>query len=115
MDGDPSKNPPGTRPGFFRFIWLSARRLVLAVIGFTVVLVGIALLVLPGPGIAIIIAGFAILAVEFAWARKILQQGNRATRSALYKLGLKKKSQPEGTAENPVGPHDMDETGTSLR
>jgi len=46
-----------------------ARRIVVGTIGGTVVLVGIVLLVTPGPGVLIIAAGLAILAIEFAWAR----------------------------------------------
>lgn len=42
------------------------------VIGTTVVLVGVALIVLPGPAFIVIPAGLAILALEFAWARNLL-------------------------------------------
>jgi tellurite resistance protein TerC len=51
-----------------------AKRVVIAVIGFTVLLVGVALLVLPGPAFLVIPAGLAILAIEFAWARRWLQR-----------------------------------------
>ncbi len=46
-----------------------ARRVVVAVIGGTVLLGGIIMLVTPGPGVAIILLGLAILAIEFAWAK----------------------------------------------
>ncbi|MEO8224042.1 MAG: PGPGW domain-containing protein [Gammaproteobacteria bacterium] len=46
-----------------------ARRIVVAVIGGTVLVGGVIMLVTPGPGIAAIVLGLAILAVEFAWAR----------------------------------------------
>jgi len=46
-----------------------ARRIVVAVIGGTILLLGIIMLVTPGPGIAIIILGLAILAIEFTWAK----------------------------------------------
>jgi tellurite resistance protein TerC len=51
-----------------------ARRVIIAVIGCTVLLVGVALLVLPGPAFLVIPAGLAILAIEFAWARRWLQR-----------------------------------------
>ena len=51
-----------------------ARRVVVTVIGFTVLLIGVALLVLPGPAFIVIPAGLAILAIEFAWARRWLQR-----------------------------------------
>lgn len=46
-----------------------ARRIVIGVIGGTILLGGIIMLVTPGPGVAIILLGLAILAVEFAWAK----------------------------------------------
>lgn len=49
-----------------------ARRIVIAVIGITVLLLGIALLVLPGPAFVVIPTGLAILGLEFAWARRWL-------------------------------------------
>jgi uncharacterized protein (TIGR02611 family) len=51
-----------------------ARRVVIGVVGFTVLLIGVALLVLPGPAFIVIPAGLAILAIEFAWARRWLQR-----------------------------------------
>ncbi|HEX7028747.1 MAG TPA: PGPGW domain-containing protein [Gammaproteobacteria bacterium] len=51
----------------------TARKIVIGTIGFTVVLVGIVLLVLPGPAFLVIPAGLAILALEFAWARHWLK------------------------------------------
>ncbi len=50
-----------------------ARRVVITVTGFTVLLVGIALIVLPGPAFIVIPAGLAILGLEFAWARHTLR------------------------------------------
>ena len=47
-----------------------ARRVVVALVGGTVLLVGIALLVLPGPAFVVIPAGLAILAMEFEWSRR---------------------------------------------
>jgi len=111
-DDDKSAMEPKPLPGFARFVWLNAKRLVVAVIGFTVILVGVALLVLPGPGIAVIIGGLAILAVEFAWARRILQRGNAATHSALQKLGLKKKRAADDSSENSTGEEIKDKSPT---
>jgi Putative transmembrane protein (PGPGW) len=59
------------------------RKLIVALIGGTVLLVGIALLVLPGPGIPIVLAGIAILASEFVWARRALKNAkDTATKAA---------------------------------
>ena len=50
-----------------------ARRIVTAIIGTTVLLIGIILLVIPGPAVVVIPIGLAILATEFAWARRWLR------------------------------------------
>jgi uncharacterized protein (TIGR02611 family) len=54
------------------------KRAVVAVIGFTVLLVGLAMIVLPGPAIVVIPLGLAILGTEFLWARRLLTKA-RAT------------------------------------
>lgn len=51
----------------------TARKIVVGSIGITVVLIGVVLLVLPGPAFIVIPAGLAILALEFAWARHWLK------------------------------------------
>jgi len=43
------------------------------VMGFTVLLAGIAMLVLPGPAFVVIPIGLAILSLEFAWAARLLE------------------------------------------
>lgn len=50
------------------------KKAVVAVIGGTVLMLGICLIVLPGPAIVVIPAGLAILATEFVWARRWLQK-----------------------------------------
>jgi hypothetical protein len=50
-----------------------ARRLIVLVVGGTVLLLGVAMMVLPGPAVVVIPAGIAILATEFAWARRLLR------------------------------------------
>lgn len=51
-----------------------ARRIAVAVVGSTVLAVGIALIVLPGPAVLVIPIGLAILSLEFAWARMWLRK-----------------------------------------
>jgi uncharacterized protein (TIGR02611 family) len=50
------------------------RRVIVSVIGATVLLIGVALLVLPGPAFIVIPIGLAILATEYAWARRWLKK-----------------------------------------
>lgn len=59
--------------------WIQAivargKKLVIAVIGFTVLLIGAALLVLPGPAFIVLPLGLAILATEFVWASQLLKK-----------------------------------------
>jgi uncharacterized protein (TIGR02611 family) len=63
----------------------SARRIGVLVLGSTLTLVGIALLILPGPGVPLIIAGLALLGTQFAWARRWLAW-LRAHLSAAFEL-----------------------------
>lgn len=58
------------------------RKLVIGVIGGTVVLVGVALLVLPGPASIVIPIGLVILASEFAWARSVVRRGRQVVDKA---------------------------------
>jgi uncharacterized protein (TIGR02611 family) len=45
-----------------------------ALLGFTIVLVGLAMLVLPGPGLLVMAVGLAMLALEFTWAERFLER-----------------------------------------
>jgi len=51
------------------------RRFLIGTIGFSVVLIGVVMIVLPGPAIIIVPLGIAILASEFAWARRVWRRG----------------------------------------
>lgn len=48
------------------------KRSIITVVGLLIVLGGIALMVLPGPGILLVVVGLAVLATEYAWARNLL-------------------------------------------
>ena len=54
----------------FKAVAAPLRKLIIALIGGTVLLIGVALIVLPGPAFIVIPIGLAILATEFAWARR---------------------------------------------
>lgn len=57
-----------------RFIQRSGKRIAVTVAGVAVVLIGVAMLVLPGPGWLAIFAGLAILSTEYVWARRLLEK-----------------------------------------
>ena len=67
------------------------KRVIVAVIGATVLLLGVALIFLPGPAIVVIPAGLAILATEFAWAKRWL---DRAKGWAAKGMNARKKKTP---------------------
>jgi hypothetical protein len=68
------------------------RRILIALVGGTVLLIGIAMIVLPAPAILVIPAGLAILAVEFAWARHWLAKVRQ------YMPGKKNGMSPEAAS-----------------
>jgi len=62
------------------------RRVIVAVIGGTVLLIGLALVVLPGPAVLVIPLGLAILATEFVWARRWLRKAKAVIEEAKAKI-----------------------------
>jgi hypothetical protein len=49
------------------------KRFAVTLVGVALLLLGAAMMVLPGPGILVIVAGLAVLATEYVWARKMLK------------------------------------------
>lgn len=78
------------------------KRVVKILVGFTVLLVGIVMLITPGPGLVVIAGGLAILAAEFAWARwmlKKLKQRGVQLRDAVFSSN-KPKPDPNATPDD---------------
>ena len=72
-----------------------AKRVIVGVIGSTILLIGIAMLVLPGPGLLVIIAGLGLLATEFVWARGLLEKAKHhyhKTKNKITKRGSKENN-----------------------
>jgi tellurite resistance protein TerC len=72
--GEPSESLVGDMEALAKSAYRHGRRVVILVVGSTVVAVGLVLLVTPGPAIVVIPVGLAILAIEFAWARRWLRK-----------------------------------------
>lgn len=53
------------------------KQVFVAIVGSLVTLVGVGLLVLPGPGFLVVAAGLGILATQFVWARRPLRYARR--------------------------------------
>lgn len=65
------------------------KKFFIALMGGTVLLIGLAMLVLPGPGLPIVAAGLAILATEFLWARRAWRVAKGTVARARRKAGLR--------------------------
>jgi tellurite resistance protein TerC len=50
------------------------RRTIIALIGGTIVLIGLLLIFLPGPGALVILVGLAVLGTEFVWAKRLIRR-----------------------------------------
>jgi len=68
------------------------RKTWVTIAGVSVVLVGVALLVLPGPGLVTIAAGLTILATEFVWAQKLMEPVKRRLERAKTNLTATKNA-----------------------
>lgn len=102
MARDPKTSEEGgTLETAGRLALRQAKRMVVVIVGGTVLLLGIALLVLPGPAFVVIPMGLAILAIEFEWARRWL----RRLRGLLPVRGARSPASHQRTGESP-GAHD---------
>ncbi len=71
------------------------RRVIVGVIGGTVLIVGVAMIVLPGPAVVVIPLGLAILGTEFLWARLWLRRARKLMAQAKDKVSSRaEKKQP---------------------
>jgi len=71
-----------------------ARRIVVAVIGGSVLLIGVALIVLPGPAIIVVPLGLGILGLEFAWARIWLRKLRATANSIINRVRSYRTPEP---------------------
>jgi uncharacterized protein (TIGR02611 family) len=73
------------------------RKLIVAVIGITVVLIGVAMVVLPGPAFIVIPVGLAILATEFVWARRTVRRARVMIAKATGRKSSKARAMSGGS------------------
>jgi len=71
-----------------------ARRIVVAVIGTTVLVIGVAMVVLPGPAIIVIPLGLGILGLEFAWARFWLRRLRETATNVVNRVRGRRNAEP---------------------
>jgi drug/metabolite transporter (DMT)-like permease len=53
------------------------RKIFTGIVGSLLILVGVILLFIPGPGILLLIAGLLVLSIEFPWARRLVERLKR--------------------------------------
>jgi uncharacterized protein (TIGR02611 family) len=74
-----------------RFMGKNGRRIAVSVAGFALVALGLVMLVLPGPGILVVIAGLAVLATEYVWAQRALNYAKERASDAKDRLLRRKR------------------------
>lgn len=84
--------------------WL--RRIVITVMGLTVLVLGLIMMITPGPGMLFAVAGLALLGMEYAWARYLLRRVKRyvdagVAQGAAFVKEMRKHLQGEQKAEPP--------------
>lgn len=79
----------------WRFIRRSGKRIAVTIAGFVVLLAGVAMLVLPGPGWIAIFLGLGILATEYVWAERLLKKAKEKAGQAKDAVFGRKKRGPE--------------------
>lgn len=65
-----------------RFLLRSTKRVAVTIVGAAMVLGGIAMFVLPGPGILVVALGFAVLGTEYAWAAVAFERTKKTAAQA---------------------------------
>mgnify|MGYP006136839703 CR=1 FL=1 len=62
-------------------LYKQIRKMVVFLIGISIVLIGCVLFFTPGPAIIVIPVGLAVLATEFIWAKRLLKKFKETTSS----------------------------------
>lgn len=75
------------------------RRAVITVVGFSVLLIGIIMVVGPGPAVLVIPLGLAILGLEFRWARRLLRYARQRLQSGIQDLARRTGVSPDPPAD----------------
>jgi hypothetical protein len=70
----------------WRTITATVRRLVVVAVGFALCGAGLTMLVLPGPGIIVVVAGLVVLATEYFWAHRALERSRSRANDATTRL-----------------------------
>ncbi|MEO6712954.1 MAG: PGPGW domain-containing protein [Mycobacteriales bacterium] len=82
-----------------------ARKVGIFIVGWLVVIGGLILVPLPGPGWAIVFVGLSLLATEFAWAARLKTWVQEQLRAWMHKVQLwraKRRRRPPGIVDEAI-------------
>ena len=82
-----------------RFLARNAKRIGVAIAGGVLILIGLALLVLPGPGWLFIFLGLGVLATEFVWAERMLNKAKQKAQDAKDAVARRRDARATRRAE----------------
>ena len=85
-----------------RFIGRNSKRVGITIGGVVLLILGVVMLVLPGPGLLVIIAGLAVLATEYVWAQRLLRIARERATQAKDAVLRKKKDETSEAEEPPA-------------
>ena len=71
-----------------------AKRIAIGIVGGSVLVVGMLMIVLPGPAVVVIPVGLGILSLEFAWARSWLRKIKEKAQSVAAGIGSRNAPPP---------------------
>lgn len=95
--------------GYVEFAWKNARRVVVSVIGGTIILLGVIGILLPVlPGFIFFPLGLAVLATEFVWAKRWLGQVKKKSRQFMNSVTGSVPSREAGLGQSPCPPQTVD-------
>lgn len=77
-----------------QWVLRSGKRIAVTVLGFALIGAGAVMLVLPGPGVLVVLSGLAVLATEYAWARYALDETKRRAKRAADKVRRRRDDEP---------------------
>jgi len=76
-----------------------AKRVMKILLGFTLLVVGVAMIFTPGPGWLVILLGLGVLAAEFVWARRLMERIKRESGRVVDRFAAVTKSMTVGEKE----------------
>ncbi len=70
---------------FFSGTYSMIKKIVISIVGFTILFIGILLIFLPGPAVVVIPIGLSILALEFNWPKRLLKKAKEKYQNFISK------------------------------